>query len=121
MKKIAAIFLSLILSLNFTGSAQKKQSTTTKNEVKDQKMTVDQRVKIMVRYLALTPSEQAQVRAVLKYTQEEKEKVKAAGYSKEIKEEKIDALKDAQKAKLKKILGKVRYEKYKKLKDKDIL
>ena len=36
-------------------------------------------------------------------------------------EEKIEALKDIQKAKLKKILGKARYEKYKKLKDKDIL
>lgn len=121
MKKIAAIFLSLMLSLNFTGSAQKKQSASAKNEVKEQKMTVDQRVKLMTKYLSLTASEQAQVRAVLKYTQVEKEKVKAAGYSKEIKEEKIDALKDAQKAKLKKILGKARYEEYKKLKDKDIL
>lgn len=121
MKKIAAILLSLMLSLSFNAFAQKKQTSTPKAEVKEQKLTVDQKVKIMTKQLTLTANEQAQVKAVLKYTQEEKEKVKAASYSKEVKEEKIEALKDIQKAKLKKILGKARYEKYKKLKDKDIL
>lgn len=121
MKKIAAILLTLVLSFSFNAFAQKKQTSAPKTEVKEQKLTVDQKVKIMTKQLSLTASEQAQVRAVLKYTQEEKEKVKAASYSKEVKDEKIEALKDVQKAKLKKILGKARYGKYKKLKDKDIL
>ena len=54
-------------------------------------------------------------------TQLEKAKIKASKISESKKEEQIEYIKDVQKAKLKKLLGKERYKKYKDMKESDVL
>lgn len=100
-------------------SAQSKAKTT--QTTKQGKLTIDQRVKIMTKSLKLTPAEAVQVEQILSSTQLEKSKIKASKVSEKKKAEQVEYIKDVQKAKLKKVLGKERYKKYKEMKESDVL
>lgn len=100
-------------------SAQSKAKTT--QTTKQGKLTIDQRVKIMTKSLKLTPAEAGQVEQILSSTQLEKAKIKASKVSEKKKAEQVEYIKDVQKAKLKKVLGKERYKKYKEMKESDVL
>lgn len=88
---------------------------------KQAKLTVDQRVKIMTKSLKLTPAEALQVEQILTSTQADKAKIKASKVSEKKKDQQVEYIKDLQKAKLKKVLGKDRYKKYKEMKEEDVL
>ena len=75
----------------------------------------------MTKELQLTENEQAQIRAIMNFYQQEKEKVKNQNLSKKEEKKKIEALKEIQKAKIKKVLGAKRYAKYAEMKKKDII
>ncbi|MBN2766825.1 MAG: hypothetical protein JXR27_10675 [Paludibacteraceae bacterium] len=100
-------------------SAQNKAKTT--QTTKQGKLTIDQRVKIMTKTLKLTSAEAVQVEQILSSTQLEKAKIKASKVSEKKKAEQVEYIKDVQKAKLKKVLGKDRYKKYKEMKESDVL
>ena len=124
MRKSSFFWLTLIVSALFLLSAphtfgQNKAKTT--QTTKQGKLTIDQRVKIMTKALKLTPAEAVQVEQILSSTQLEKAKIKASKISESKKEEQIEYIKDVQKAKLKKLLGKERYKKYKDMKESDVL
>lgn len=88
---------------------------------KQGKLSIDQRVKIMTKTLKLTPTEAVQVEQILSSTQLEKAKIKASKVSEKKKAEQVEYIKDVQKAKLKKVLGKDRYKKYKEMEESDVL
>ena len=124
MRKSSFFWLTLIVSALFLFPAshtfgQNKAKTT--QTTKQGKLTIDQRVKIMTKALKLTPAEAVQVEQILSSTQLEKAKIKASKISESKKEEQIEYIKDVQKAKLKKLLGKERYKKYKDMKESDVL
>jgi len=100
-------------------SAQSKAKTI--QTTKQGKLSIDQRVKIMTKSLKLTPAEAVQVEQILSSTQLEKSKIKASKVSEKKKAEQVEYIKDVQKAKLKKVLGKERYKKYKEMKESDVL
>lgn len=116
--------LALAVSLLFAFpvsqiSAQNKAKTT--QTTKQGKLSIDQRVKIMTKTLKLTSAEAVQVEQILSSTQLEKAKIKASKVSEKKKAEQVEYIKDVQKAKLKKVLGKERYKKYKEMKESDVL
>ncbi|MDD3489538.1 MAG: hypothetical protein PHR62_06625 [Paludibacter sp.] len=124
MRKSSFFWLTLIVSALSLFPAphtfgQNKAKTT--QTTKQGKLTIDQRVKIMTKALKLTPAEAVQVEQILSSTQLEKAKIKASKISESKKEEQIEYIKDVQKAKLKKLLGKDRYKKYKEMKEEDVL
>jgi len=121
MKRKISLLLFVSLFFIYQIAAQSITSSSEKKSASEQKLTVDERVSVMTKKLNLTPAEQQQGRDVMKSTQQKKEELKTSNFSKKAKKAKIDALKDSQKTKLKKILGKTRYDKYKKLKSKDVL
>lgn len=124
MKKSSNFWLTLVVSALFLlpvseTIAQNKPKTT--QTTKQGKLTIDQRVKIMTKSLKLTPAEAVQVEQILSSTQLEKAKIKASKVSEKKKAEQVEYIKDVQKAKLKKVLGKDRYKKYKEMKESDVL
>lgn len=115
-----ALVVSVLLAFPVSQiSAQSKAKTT--QTTKQGKLTIDQRVKIMTKSLKLTPAEAVQVEQILSSTQLEKAKIKASKVSEKKKAEQVEYIKDVQKAKLKKVLGKERYKKYKEMKESDVL
>ena len=115
-----ALVVSLLLAFPVSQiSAQNKAKTT--QTTKQGKLTIDQRVKIMTKTLKLTSAEAVQVEQILSSTQLEKAKIKASKVSEKKKAEQVEYIKDVQKAKLKKVLGKDRYKKYKEMKESDVL
>ena len=115
-----ALVVSVLLAFPVSQiSAQNKAKTT--QTTKQGKLTIDQRVKIMTKTLKLTPAEAVQVEQILSSTQLEKAKIKASKVSEKKKAEQVEFIKDVQKAKLKKVLGKDRYKKYKEMKESDVL
>ncbi|NCB68741.1 MAG: hypothetical protein EOM47_07835 [Bacteroidia bacterium] len=124
MRKSSFFWLTLIVSALFLFPAPHtfgQNKTKTTQTTKQGKLTIDQRVKIMTKALKLTPAEAVQVEQILSSTQLEKAKIKASKISESKKEEQIEYIKDVQKAKLKKLLGKERYKKYKDMKESDVL
>ena len=121
MKKLLLSILLVILPFGSVCFAQSKQKSITKTEVKETKLTSEQRVEKISKYIVLNENEKAQILMVFKNVKDEKDKIKAANYTKKVEKEKTKAVKAAQKAKIKKILGAQRFNKYEKLKDKDIL
>ena len=124
MKKSSNFWLTLVVSALFLlpvseTIAQNKPKTT--QTTKQGKLTIDQRVKIMTKSLKLTPAEAVQVEQILSSTQLEKAKIKASKVSEKKKAEQVEYIKDVQKAKLKKVLSKDRYKKYKEMKESDVL
>ena len=124
MKKSSNFWLTLVVSALFLlpvseTIAQNKPKTT--QTTKQGKLTIDQRVKIMTKSLKLTPAEAVQVEQILSSTQLEKAKIKASKVSEKKKAEQVEYIKDVQKAKFKKVLGKDRYKKYKEMKESDVL
>ena len=113
---VVSVLLAFPVSQIF---AQNKAKTT--QTTKQGKLTIDQRVKIMTKTLKLTPAEAVQVEQILSSTQLEKAKIKASKVSEKKKAEQVEYIKDVQKAKLKKVLGKDRYKKYKEMKESDVL
>lgn len=115
-----ALVVSVLLAFPVSQiSAQNKAKTT--QTTKQGKLTIDQRVKIMTKTLKLTSAEAVQVEQILSSTQLEKAKIKASKVSEKKKAEQVEYIKDVQKAKLKKVLGKERYKKYKEMKESDVL
>ncbi len=115
-----ALVVSVLLAFPVSQiSAQNKAKTT--QTTKQGKLSIDQRVKIMTKTLKLTPAEAVQVEQILSSTQLEKAKIKASKVSEKKKAEQVEYIKDVQKAKLKKVLGKDRYKKYKEMKESDVL
>ena len=115
-----ALVVSVLLAFPVSQiSAQNKAKTT--QTTKQGKLSIDQRVKIMTKTLKLTPAEAVQVEQILSSTQLEKAKIKASKVSEKKKAEQVEYIKDVQKAKLKKVLGKERYKKYKEMKEADVL
>ena len=115
-----ALVVSVLLAFPVSQiSAQNKAKTT--QTTKQGKLTIDQRVKIMTKTLKLTSAEAVQVEQILSSTQLEKAKIKASKVSEKKKAEQVEYIKDVQKAKLKKVLGKDRYKKYKEMKESDVL
>ena len=115
-----ALVVSVLLAFPVSQiSAQNKAKTT--QTTKQGKLTIDQRVKIMTKTLKLTSAEAVQVEQILSSTQLEKAKIKASKVSEKKKAEQVEFIKDVQKAKLKKVLGKDRYKKYKEMKESDVL
>lgn len=110
-----AFFVLLVLPVNAQNKPKPVETT------KQAKLTVDQRVKIMTKSLKLTPAEALQVEQILSSTQADKAKIKASKVSEKKKEQQVEYIKDLQKAKLKKVLGKDRYKKYKEMKEEDVL
>ena len=124
MKKSSNFWLTLVVSALFLlpvseTIAQNKPKTT--QTTKQGKLTIDQSVKIMTKSLKLTPADAVQVEQILSSTQLEKAKNKASKVSEKKKAEQVEYIKDVQKAKLKKVLGKERYKKYKEMKESDVL
>ena len=109
------VFIFSLLSVSFGSNA-----TIVNVSDKTEKLTVTQRVKIMTKHLQLTTEEQTKMTHILKSTQQSKETIKASADSEKDKALKVDKIKEAQKANIKKLLGKSRYEKYKALKKKDV-
>lgn len=115
-----ALVVSVLLAFPVSQiSAQNKAKTT--QTTKQGKLSIDQRVKIMTKTLKLTSAEAVQVEQILSSTQLEKAKIKASKVSEKKKTEQVEYIKDVQKAKLKKVLGKERYKKYKEMKESDVL
>ncbi len=115
-----ALVVSVLLAFPVSQiSAQNKAKTT--QTTKQGKLSIDQRVKIMTKTLKLTSAEAVQVEQILSSTQLEKAKIKASKVSEKKKAEQVEYIKDVQKAKLKKVLGKDRYKKYKEMKESDVL
>ena len=115
-----ALVVSVLLAFPVSQiSAQNKAKTT--QTTKQGKLSIDQRVKIMTKTLKLTSAEAVQVEQILSSTQLEKTKIKASKVSEKKKAEQVEYIKDVQKAKLKKVLGKDRYKKYKEMKESDVL
>ena len=115
-----ALVVSVLLAFPVSQiSAQNKAKTT--QTTKQGKLSIDQRVKIMTKTLKLTSAEAVQVEQILSSTQLEKAKIKASKVSEKKKAEQVEFIKDVQKAKLKKVLGKERYKKYKEMKESDVL
>ncbi len=115
-----ALVVSVLLAFPVSQiSAQNKAKTT--QTTKQGKLSIDQRVKIMTKTLKLTSAEAVQVEQILSSTQLEKAKIKASKVSEKKKAEQVEFIKDVQKAKLKKVLGKDRYKKYKEMKESDVL
>lgn len=115
-----ALVVSVLLAFPVSQiSAQNKAKTT--QTTKQGKLSIDQRVKIMTKTLKLTSAEAVQVEQILSSTQLEKAKIKASKVSEKKKAEQVEYIKDVQKAKLKKVLGKERYKKYKEMKESDVL
>ena len=115
-----ALVVSVLLAFPVSQiSAQNKAKTT--QTTKQGKLSIDQRVKIMTKTLKLTSAEAVQVEQILSSTQLEKAKIKASKVSEKKKAEQVEYIKDVQKAKLKKVLGRDRYKKYKEMKESDVL
>lgn len=115
-----ALVVSVLLAFPVSQiSAQNKAKST--QTTKQGKLSIDQRVKIMTKTLKLTSAEAVQVEQILSSTQLEKAKIKASKVSEKKKAEQVEFIKDVQKAKLKKVLGKDRYKKYKEMKESDVL
>lgn len=115
-----ALAVSVLLAFPVSQiSAQNKAKTI--QTTKQGKLSIDQRVKIMTKTLKLTSAEAVQVEQILSSTQLEKAKIKASKVSEKKKAEQVEYIKDVQKAKLKKVLGKERYKKYKEMKESDVL
>ena len=115
-----ALVVSVLLAFPVSQiSAQNKAKTT--QTTKQGKLSIDQRVKIMTKTLKLTSAEAVQVEQILSSTQLEKAKIKASKVSEKKKAEQVEYIKDVQKAKLKKVLGKDRYKKYKEMKESGVL
>lgn len=89
--------------------------------VQKEKLTVEQKVKIMVKELQLTSAEQIQMTKIMNDMQKAKGLIKAAKISDKAKATKVEEIKEIQKKNIKKLLGKERYEKYKELKKKDVI
>ena len=104
-----------------TSAYSQSSGKSSKEEKKETKLTIDERVQVMTKELQLTTAEQAQIKGVLTQTQQEKDKIKALNLKKKVEKEKVEKIKDIQKAKFKKILGSKRYEKYRQLKKDDVL
>ncbi len=121
MNKLLLSILLLAIPFCFNCFAQSKQKLTTKNEVKETKLTSEQRVEKIAKYIVLTESEKSQILLVFKNAKIEKDKIKGGKHTKKVEKEKINAVKNIQKDNLKKILGAKRFYIYEKLKDKDIL
>ena len=121
MKKLILSIILLTLPFSFNCFAQSKQKLNTKNEVKETKLTSEQRVEKIAKYIVLTESEKSQILLVFKNVKDEKDKIKAANYTKKVEKEKTKTVKTIQKDKIKKILGVKRFNIYERLKDKDIL
>ena len=113
---VVSVLLAFPVSQIF---AQNKAKTT--QTTKQGKLSIDQRVKIMTKTLKLTSAEAVQVEQILSSTQLEKAKIKASKVAEKKKAEQVEFIKDVQKAKLKKVLGKDRYKKYKEMKESDVL
>ena len=109
------LFISSLLSASIGSNI-----TLTNQSDKTEKLTVAERVKIMTKYLQLTVDEQGRMTQILRSTQKAKETIKASAVSEKAKETKVDKIKETQKANIKRLLGKQRYEIYKDLKKKDV-
>ncbi len=124
MKKIQLLIVSVILIFVASQpvlSQKVNGNKTAVSSTNESKLSVNEKVKIMTKELQLTESEQTQIRAIMNSYQQEKEKVKNQNLSKKEEKKKIEALKEIQKAKIKKILGAKRFAKYAEMKKKDII
>lgn len=117
LSRLIFIFTLSVLPTQPVKASPAVQQTT----VKKKKLTIEERVKIMKSALNLTANEATQVEKILKTTQDEKAKINSMKISDRKKTEKIEYIKDLQKDKLKKVLGKERYKKYKEMKQSDVL
>lgn len=121
MRTLILSLLILFLPFSAVCFAGSKQKSTTKDEVKEVKLTPEQRVEKMAKYIEMNDKEKSQVLNIFKIAKTEKDKIKAANYPKKAEKEKMKLVKATQKEKIKNILGTKRFSKYDKLKDKDIL
>lgn len=121
MKKTIIYALMLLCSFSLSAFTQTPKKSATQVEVKEIKLTSEQKLEIMSKYIVLNEKEKSDILIIFNNAKNEKDKIKAADFAKKIEKEKIKAVKTNQKEKLRKILGAKRYGQYEKLKDKNIL
>lgn len=115
--RIVLTLLICFASFNLNVNAQSSKKTA-----KDEnKLTINQKVSILAKELKLTEVEQIQIKEIFTFTQNTKAKLKTQNLPKKEEKKKVEKAKDDQKAKLRKLLGAKRFEKYTELKKKDII
>ncbi len=121
MKNKVFILLSVLLFTMLVAAPAQTTKKVVKDEKKESKLTLTERIQIMTKELQLTSEEQILVKQILTTTQQEKDKIKSQNLKKKDEKEKIEKIKDLQKVKLKKVLGAKRFNKYLQLKKDDVL
>jgi hypothetical protein len=120
MKQISIILVAIFSMIVLVQEPVLSQ-TQKKEEKKEVKLTIEQKIDILTKELNLNKQEQLAAKKILVDTQNYKKKIKDLDLPKKEEKKKIETIKDNQKNKLKRLLGSNRYAKYTQLKKKNVL